>query len=89
MLSGSEKSRFETTLLAILLYNDIEYIQRKFTIIFCHKCAFYHLPYHQYSVIYSLSLNKINVRFIKITVVVVAQNLIYGIVKIRALLQLV
>ena len=34
-------------------------------------------------------MNKINVRFIKITVVGVAQNLIYGPVKIRALLQLV
>ena len=34
-------------------------------------------------------VNKINVRFIKITVVEVAQNLIYEIAKIRAVLQLV
>ena len=34
-------------------------------------------------------VNKINVRFIKITVVEIAKNLIYEIVKIRVLLQLV
>ena len=89
MLSGSEKSGFETTLVAIPLYNDIEYIQRKFTIIFCHECAFYHLSYHQYSVNVLTIVNKINVQFIKITVVKVAENLTYEFVKIRSLPQLV